>query len=39
MSDAVRSRIKTLIVGAACRGLLPAKLAEWLIRCGGLRDA
>ena len=35
----LRSRIKALIVGAACWGILPVKLAEWIIRRGGLRDA
>lgn len=33
------SQIKTAIVGAALRGWLPFKLAEALIRCGGLRNA
>jgi hypothetical protein len=28
---ATASRIKALIVGAACWGLLPVKLAEWII--------
>lgn len=35
----VRSRAKTAIVQLALWGLLPAKVAEWIIRRGGLRDA
>ena len=33
----IRQRAKRIIVGAACRGLLPAGFASWLIRRGGLR--
>lgn len=33
---AIKTRFKALIVGAACRGLLPTKLADWIIQCGGL---
>ena len=29
---ATASRLKALIVNAACWGLLPVKLADWLIR-------
>lgn len=29
---ALTSRIKAFIVGAACWGLLPVALAEWIIR-------
>ena len=29
---ATASRIKALIVGATCWGLLPVKLAHWIIR-------
>lgn len=36
-STATKARIKAIIVGAACWGVLPVKLAEWLIRRGGLR--
>ena len=36
-SKGIPCRIKALIVGAACWGVLPVKLAEWLIRVGGLR--
>ncbi|SFH21582.1 hypothetical protein SAMN05216299_1034 [Nitrosospira sp. Nsp14] len=35
----VSAVIKSLIVGAACRGLIPFKLADWLIQRGGLRNA
>ncbi len=35
----IKQHAKRLIVGAACRGLLPFKLAEWLIQRGGMRDA
>ncbi|PTR17198.1 hypothetical protein C8R31_101357 [Nitrosospira sp. Nsp2] len=31
--------IKSLIVDAVCRGLIPDKLAELLIQRGGLRNA
>ena len=34
-----RIRIKALIIGAACWGVLPVNLAEWLIKRGGLQDA
>jgi hypothetical protein len=34
-----KSRIKVAIVRLALRGLLPAKLAEWLIKGGGLCNA
>ena len=39
-STATASRIKALIVGAACWGLLPVTLAEWIIRRWhlGMRD-
>ncbi len=33
------ARLKALIVGAACWGLLPVALAEWIINHGGMRDA
>lgn len=33
----IKQRAKTLIVVAACRGILPVKLAGWIIRRGGLR--
>jgi hypothetical protein len=35
----IRSFMKTTIVRAACWGLIPASLAAWIIRAGGLRDA
>jgi hypothetical protein len=35
----VSAVVKSLIVGAVCRGLIPYKLAEWLIQRGGLRNA
>lgn len=35
----IKTRLKALIVGAACWGLLPVKLADWIICRGGMRDA
>lgn len=35
----LRARAKFLIVRAALWGLMPVKVADWLIRYGGLRDA
>ena len=35
----LRSRIKREEVAAACWGVIPAHLEEWIIRHGGLRDA
>ncbi len=32
MQIEIASRIKALIVGAACWSLLPVKVAEWIIR-------
>ena len=37
-STALRSRIKTAIVGLAVTELIPAGLASWLIQHGGLLD-
>ncbi len=34
-----RAFVKTSIVVAAARGILPARLATWLINAGGLRNA
>jgi hypothetical protein len=31
-----RARVKALIVSSACLGVLPYRLAEWLIKRGGL---
>lgn len=36
-SDRHSTRIKSLVVWLAVWGLLPASLAEWLIKRGGLR--
>lgn len=36
-NHSIRSRIKAAIVRLALWGLLPPKLAEWLIQRGGLR--
>lgn len=33
----IKQRAKALIVTTACRGILPVKLAGWIIRRGGLR--
>lgn len=38
-NTAIKSRFKALIVAAYCWGLLPVKLADWLIQRGGMRDA
>lgn len=35
----IRTRIKAAIVALACWGLMPLKLANWIIQRGGLRDA
>ena len=35
----IPSKVKTLIVGAACWGVIPFGLASWLIKLGGLQDA
>lgn len=34
---AIKTCFKALIVGAACRGLLPVKLADWIIKRGGVK--
>lgn len=39
LGAAMRSAIKRLIVALAMRDVIPARLAECLIRRGGLRDA
>ena len=36
-NNTIRPRIKAAIVRLALWGLLPVKLAEWLIQHGGLR--
>ena len=36
---AIRSSIKTVIVRLAVWGLIPAGLATWVIRRGGLKNA
>ena len=33
------ARLKAVIVWAACWGLMPAELAEWIIKRGGMHDA
>lgn len=33
----MKQRAKALIVTAACWGLIPVKLADWIIKRGGLR--
>lgn len=33
----IKQETKRLVVGLACRGILPVKLAGWIIRGGGLR--
>ncbi len=38
-STALAPRIKAAIVTLALWGWVPVKVAEWLIRHGGLRDA
>ena len=35
----MRARIKAAIVWLALLGLIPAALATWMIKAGGLRDA
>lgn len=35
----IRARIKAFIISLACWGLMPVKLADWVIQRGGLRDA
>jgi hypothetical protein len=35
----IRASVKALIVRLALWGVIPARLATWLIRVGGLRDA
>lgn len=37
MSRKTKAHIKAIIIGAACWGVLPVKLVEWLIHRGGLR--
>jgi hypothetical protein len=37
--NSIRSLLKALIVTAALRGVLPYAAADWLIQCGGMRDA
>lgn len=32
----LRSLVKALIVRLALRGLVPVRLADWMIQCGGL---
>lgn len=39
LSTTIRSRMKISIVRLALWGLLPVKLAEWLIQRGKLNDA
>ena len=37
-STGIAARIKSMIVALALRGLLPYRVAEWLIQYGGLRN-
>lgn len=35
----IRPRIKAFIIYLTCWGLMPVKLADWVIQRGGLHDA
>lgn len=39
MADRARAAVKRAIVALAMRKLIPARLARWIIRHGGLSDA
>lgn len=36
--DRVRTAVKSAVVWAACQDLLPRRVAEFVVRVGGLRD-
>lgn len=38
-NKSTRARIKAFIISLACWGLMPVRLADWVIQRGGLRDA